>query len=55
MNSDNTSTYQGIYYGRLFTLGGSVFFLIGSFIAAYYAYQEKKSYGLTYLNASATF
>ncbi|MBU8598009.1 Uncharacterised protein [Niallia circulans] len=31
---------QGIFIGRLFTLGGSALFLIGSFIAAYYAYKD---------------
>ncbi|QTR83171.1 hypothetical protein JC777_00870 [Bacillus cytotoxicus] len=30
---------RGTYLGRLFTLGGSVLFLIGSFVAAVIAYQ----------------
>ncbi|BAD65529.1 hypothetical protein J32TS2_35320 [Shouchella clausii] len=40
MDSEHIFDTQGIYIGRLFTLGGSALFLIGSFIAAYFAYKD---------------
>ncbi|MBN6887450.1 cell division protein FtsX [Cytobacillus horneckiae] len=44
MNKNNKSSIEieeakNIYIGRLFTLGGSVLFLIGSLIAAIVGYQ----------------
>lgn len=38
-NSLEIEEAYNTYIGRLFTLGGSVLFLIGSFIAAIVAYQ----------------
>ncbi|MGM9922651.1 MAG: hypothetical protein ACI35R_00200 [Bacillus sp. (in: firmicutes)] len=39
MDNEQLTEAKHIYIGRLFTLGGSVLFLIGSFIAAVVGYQ----------------
>lgn len=40
MNNNEIRDAQNILTGRLFQLGGSVLFLVGSFIAAMVAYEE---------------
>lgn len=39
MDQEKLAEDYGILIGRLFTLGGSMLFLIGSFIAAVIAYK----------------
>ncbi|MBN8193474.1 hypothetical protein JI667_15090 [Bacillus sp. NTK074B] len=40
MNNEQVLESKSILIGRLFTLGGSVLFLIGSLIAAILAYND---------------
>lgn len=40
MNNTEIREAENIFVGRLFTLGGSVLFLIGSSIAAILAYND---------------
>jgi len=40
VESESVSEAKGVLVGRLFTLGGSALFLIGSFIAAVYAAKD---------------